>query len=307
MTGYFKGLVKQVTSDANHLAWKQPKPWSGDEIKFSSVSEVEATLDTSRFHVSMPVTGTETYRVDGEIHTAAPGEYFIFNPRQHVEVEGVFKKRVEGFCIFLSEKTIMETAYACGWTAGKSLDSPFDYPWQQQEFMVKNYRLEENSFGQYLLRLRQKLTGTVHGQLMDWDAFYFGLATEFLQTHRQIGKYLKAIPSARMMTKKEIYRRISCAHSYILANYSEPVSLEILEKEALFSKYHIVRMYHRIYGLTPHQHVLHLRVARAKTLLQKDYSPTEVARQLSFSDRRAFAKVFKKLTGVPPSLFPQNK
>jgi AraC-like DNA-binding protein len=49
-----------------------------------------------------------------------------------------------------------------------------------------------------------------------------------------------------------------------------------------------------------------LRIQRAMELLRQNISPTEAAYLLSFSDRRAFAKVFKKITGVSPAHFQQS-
>ncbi|MCB0614980.1 MAG: helix-turn-helix transcriptional regulator [Phaeodactylibacter sp.] len=306
MAEYFKGMVRQATPDKEALAWQRPGPCAGNEIRYSSISELDITLDTSRFHITLPLAGTETFRVDGKTFSAQAGEYFIFNPQQHVRAEGAFEKPVEGYCLFLTEKAILETAHAMGRPIESALDSPFSYPWQQQEFMVKSYCLQENPFGQYLLRLQQNLLQGAGERLIDWDAFYFEMAAEFLQAHRQIGNQLQAIPSVRTLTKQEIYRRLSRAHVFILENFAEPVSLGDLEKVAFFSKFHIVRLYRHIYGLTPHQHILRLRIERAKALLRKNHSPTEVALQLSFSGRRAFAKTFKKIVGVSPSVFQQN-
>ncbi|MCB0597884.1 MAG: helix-turn-helix transcriptional regulator [Phaeodactylibacter sp.] len=306
MAEYFKGMVRQATPGKEALAWQRLAAWAGNEIRFSSVSEVDITLDTSKFHITLPQAGTETFRVDGKPFSAQAGEYFIFNPQQHVRAEGAFKKPVEGYCLFLTEKAILETAHVIGQPIESALDSPFSYPWQQQEFMVKSYCLQENPFGQYLLRLQQNLRHSSREQLIDWDTLYFEMAAEFLRAHRQIGNQLQAIPSVRTLTKQEIYRRLSRAHVFILENFAEPVSLEDLERIAFFSKFHIVRLYRQIYGLTPYQHILHLRIGRAKELLRKDHSPTEVALRLSFSDRRAFAKTFKKIAGVSPSVFRQE-
>ena len=306
MSAHIKGIVKQLTPESETLHWEIPKPWSGNEIKHTSLSELDAVLDTSRFHISLPISGEEPYLVDGKNYTAQEGEYFIFNPHQTARAFGVFKKNVAGYCIFLSEKTISETADAIGQSIEKSLNSPFDYVWQQQEFMVKSYRLQENSLGQYLSRLRQKLISASDEEFIDWDRFYYNLATEFLQTHRQIGQHLEAIPAVRTLTKQEIYKRLSSARSYILENYKESFSLDDLGNVAFMSKYHTLRLYRQIYGLTPYQQVLQLRIKHAKELLLKGYSPTDVAMKLSFSDRRAFTKVFKKMEGITPSIFQEN-
>ncbi len=302
----YKGKVSQVTSDSGVLDWHNVKPWAGNEIKLSALTSIDATLDTSRFHIAMPLSGVESYWVDGQHFKVKAGEYFIFNPNQKVQAFGNFDKEVKGYCLFLTEKTICETVQVLNSPFEKSLDSPFNCGWQQQEFMVKTYQLEENSFGRCLHRLRNKLNEASGKEVVDWDAVFQEIATEFLHSHRQIGHHLQSIPCVRTLTKQEIYRRLSIAYGFILENFEQPISLDELQKEALLSKYHLVRLYRQVYGLTPYQHLLQKRIEKAKKLLSQDYSPTETAIQLSFSDRRAFAKVFKEMVGVPPSIFQQK-
>ena len=306
MNNYIKGKVIQVTDGSEAFEWGEVRSWKGNRILYSSIDAIDADLNTTDFHVSLPVKGEELYLVDGKNYSATKGEYFIFNPQQEVRAAAQFKERVDGICIFISEEIIQETSYAMNQSIEKAIDHPFVYEWQQQEFMVKNYQLKENGFGQYLDQLQYLLLNHYEETIVDWNTFYFDLATKFLMTHRQIGDQLQSIKSTKMLTKQEIYRRLSLAHCYILEEYGEPFSLEDLERVAFFSKYHIVRLYRQIYGLTPYQHVLKLRVEKAKQLLKENYSPTEIAGWLSFSDRRAFSKVFKKIVGVSPSQFQEN-
>lgn len=306
MAEYYIGQVNQAIPEAEWLSWRKSEQKPGNDLKFSSISEIDITLDTSRFQFCMPTQGPETYRVDGMQYLVNSGEYFILNPEQHVRAEGIFKKRAEGFCIFLTPDMINEVAHATQFSMDKKLDTPFDFPWQQQAFVIKNYRLVENSFGRFLMNLQAGLLSTSPPPLVDWDAFYYGIVEAFLFAHRKIGQQLAGIKSVRTITKQEIFKRISLAHSFILENFDQPISLDGLARVALFSKYHVVRLYRQIYGLTPYQHLLQVRVEKAKELLLQNYAPTEVAYQLSFSDRRAFAKVFKRFTGVAPSAFLQK-
>ena len=127
----------------------------------------------------MPICGTETYIVDGKNYAAQHGEYFIFNPKQSAKAVGSFEKEVEGYCIFITEDAINQSAHAIGTSDSDLLNSPFDYSWQQHEFLVKSYRLQENNFGNFLFRVGQHLLHPNDNYLIDWDAFYFELAVEF--------------------------------------------------------------------------------------------------------------------------------
>lgn len=302
MAALIKGRIAQMRPEGAGLVWDRPRAWSGNEIKYTALSAIDAPLDTSRFHISIPLKGREPYWVDGEAFSAGEGDYFIFNPEQSARAEGRFATVTEGHCIFLTEATVQEAAQSLSGSLSAALDSPFHFSWQQHAFLVKTYRLEENAFGQYLQGLQQLLLGDA-GQLVDWDAFYLDLAQAFLQTHRQIGREVAAIPATQAATRQEAYRRITIAHAYIQENFTQPFSLDQLSLEACLSKSHLLRLYRAVYGKTPYQAVLQLRIARAQELLLADYSPTAVAALLSFSDRRAFAKVFKKWVGEAPSVF----
>lgn len=291
-----------MTPEGESLSWTKPQAWSGNEIKYTSISAIDAPLDTSRFHISIPFQGREPYLVDGQSYSAGEGDYFMFNPQQSARVEGRFTKAVKGHCIFLTESTVQAVARTLRESLSAALETPFHFSWQQQAFMVKTYRLEENTFGQYLQGVQQMLLADTE-RLVDWDTFYFDLAQAFLQGHRQIGQEVAAIPATQSATREEAYRRITMAHAYIQENYAQPFSLDQLSLIAFLSKYHLLRLYRAVYQQTPYQAVLQLRIARAKELLLADYSPTAVAELLSFSDRRAFAKIFKKWVGAAPSVF----
>ena len=307
MGGFFKGNVLQAKPDSIGLEWTGVTPWKGNEIKYSMLDEIDAQLDTSRFHFSLPVFGNEPYRVDGKAFLAQEGDYFLFHPGQEARAEGVFKETVKGFCIFIDEETIAEAALGMQLPISSSLDAPFHYPWQQHEFCVKTYSLQENLLGQYLSRIKQVLLGEAGDVLVDWDVFYYELATAFLRAHRQINHHLGNIPSVRTFTRHEIYRRLTLVHNYILAHYDQALTLDELQKIGLLSKFHLVRLYRQVYGNTPYQAILSERVKKAKELLKLEYSPTIIANELSFSDRRAFSKVFKKMVGVAPSLYVQQQ
>jgi|SRR5690606_14812892 len=305
MAEYYKGLVRQATPGVSTLQWQKPQITEQDDLKFSSISEIDRTLDAFRFRICAPLNGTETYRVEGELRTVKPGQYLILNPQQHARGEGDLGKTVDGICIFLTEATLAEAALGLQLPLSKKTETNFSNTWQQHDFIDKNYHLQENIFGQHLQSILSKLTGG--GEIfIDWDAFYFDIAAHFLRAHYQIGEQLEAIPYTQMSTKREIFKRISLVHNYISDNFASPVSLDELVRIAFFSKYHVVRLYRLLYGITPYQHILQLRIREAKVLLQKDFDPKEVAFMLSFSDRSSFSKTFKKMTGMSPTCFREN-
>lgn len=76
---------------------------------------------------------------------------------------------------------------------------------------------------------------------------------------------------------------------------------EIAEKLRLSSSY-LGELFKSYTGMTPYQYFLHLKVNKAKEMLEiGELSIKEIAYKLAFEDQYYFSRLFKKKTGVPPS------
>ena len=76
---------------------------------------------------------------------------------------------------------------------------------------------------------------------------------------------------------------------------------EMAEKLNLSSSY-LGEVFKSYTGLTPYQYYLHLKVNKAKELIEVgELSIKEIAYKLAFEDQYYFSRLFKKKTGVPPS------
>jgi AraC-like DNA-binding protein len=56
-------------------------------------------------------------------------------------------------------------------------------------------------------------------------------------------------------------------------------------------------------GLSPHAYQVHVRVERARSLLQKGISPAIVATNLGFADQSHFTRHFKRIMHVTPAQY----
>ncbi len=90
-------------------------------------------------------------------------------------------------------------------------------------------------------------------------------------------------------------------------NLHDPAfSLDVLAKNVGMSKFHLVRIFKREVGLTPHAYYRILRVERVKERLLNSRQPiTEIAYGVGFDDLSTFNKAFKMVAGVTPSEFRQ--
>ncbi|HEX8559738.1 MAG TPA: AraC family transcriptional regulator [Pyrinomonadaceae bacterium] len=92
--------------------------------------------------------------------------------------------------------------------------------------------------------------------------------------------------------------------SFIEEHHGRELSLDELASEAAMSTFHFAREFKRATGTTPHQHLLRLRVERAKELLARSELPlAEVGLLTGFSHQSHFTSLFRRLTGTTPQTF----
>jgi AraC family transcriptional regulator len=99
-------------------------------------------------------------------------------------------------------------------------------------------------------------------------------------------------------------RRVTAALRRIEAEADEPLSLADSAQVAGMSRYHFLRTFRAVVGLTPHQYLLHLRMRRAAVRLRRsDESVSAIAYDSGFGDLSTFNRQFRRLAGRSPSAY----
>jgi AraC-like DNA-binding protein len=70
-----------------------------------------------------------------------------------------------------------------------------------------------------------------------------------------------------------------------------------------YSSNHLIRLFQKYKGISPHEFVTHVKMDKAKELLMRQLSVTQVAQYLNYYDANHFFKQFKKKMGVSPKTF----
>lgn len=91
---------------------------------------------------------------------------------------------------------------------------------------------------------------------------------------------------------------------YIDCNITENIKISDIAQNFSFSQEHIIRIFKKNYGITPHRYILESKIRLAMIMLKMtDMRIDEIAEKLSFSDSHHFSTQFKKLMGCKPSLY----
>ena len=94
---------------------------------------------------------------------------------------------------------------------------------------------------------------------------------------------------------------------FIDNNYARDLNLDLLSEMQLVSKYHLLRLFKRYYGLTPRQHLINIRIERSKEQLKKGKTVTESCYSVGFESLGSFSTLFKRKTGKTPSQYQKEQ
>jgi len=121
--------------------------------------------------------------------------------------------------------------------------------------------------------------------------------------------YNKQVISLSTELYANIYltKQVIQAKYFIDKNFDRAITLDHISKVACLSKFHLVRSFKKIYGVTPYQHLTSLRIKKAKELLQTNLSITAVCYSIGFDSTTSFSGLFKKITGKTPIQFKREK
>ena len=129
-----------------------------------------------------------------------------------------------------------------------------------------------------------------------------------------VSRYLYRIidaPLSDVHTHDEKERRqVSRLHSLFSAVEKQlqfDWDMESLSEKAHYSAPHLHRLCLQVFGRSPKQHVIHLRMTRAKSLLLSTQWPVSyIASYVGYANVFTFSKRFKKSTGLSPSAFRES-
>ena len=113
--------------------------------------------------------------------------------------------------------------------------------------------------------------------------------------------------SAEQYPKVYLYKRIVQAKLFIDNNYALKIDLDNISDEAYFSKFHFIRLFKTIYGKTPHQYLMSVRMDKAQLLFRAGHSVSDVCFLVGFDSLTSFSGLFKRIVGISPSIYLANQ
>ena len=97
---------------------------------------------------------------------------------------------------------------------------------------------------------------------------------------------------------------IRSALRYMAENYNQQLSLSQMADAVGLSKSYFSTLFHEVVGVSFREHLCRIRVEESKRLLlSSDYSLTDIAIAMGFTDQSHYCKVFKRIVGITPGQY----
>ena len=90
---------------------------------------------------------------------------------------------------------------------------------------------------------------------------------------------------------------------YIDTNFDKEINLDLLAHLQFASKYHLIRVFKKYYGITPRQYLINKRIEKAKNFLKLGKSVSDTCYTIGFESINSFSSLFKAKIGMPPSIY----
>jgi AraC-like DNA-binding protein len=149
-----------------------------------------------------------------------------------------------------------------------------------------------------------RLAFAMHAALVRADAPELERATRVAETlgailstsvHASVGRVGERAP-----------RAVRLARAFLHDALADKITLDDLAEHAGVDKFHLVRAFRAAVGVPPYEYLTHLRVSRARELLQRGGRVAEVAQAVGFYDESQLHRHFRRIVGITPGRFSRS-
>jgi AraC-like DNA-binding protein len=101
------------------------------------------------------------------------------------------------------------------------------------------------------------------------------------------------------------YAYIRQSKAFMEKYHAEKIELDKIAAAAFMSRFHYIRIFQQVYGVTPRQYLRDLRIEKARELLKKGNAVTDVCFEVGYGSLPTFSKIFKRGTGYSPRAYQE--
>lgn len=166
------------------------------------------------------------------------------------------------------------------------------------------FAVPDETMGRLMAAFAGEVAGCNPGGRLFAEGLANALAVHLLRRYSSLGQGQPLEPSLEGSAAGVPEKTVRRALDYIGDNLTRDLSLTDIARAANTSERHLLRLFRRAVGVSPHQYVIQVRVEEAKALLRRtDLKVAEVAVSSGFAHHQHLNRHFKRLVGVSPERF----
>ncbi|WP_343618641.1 AraC family transcriptional regulator [Flavobacterium sp.] len=93
---------------------------------------------------------------------------------------------------------------------------------------------------------------------------------------------------------------------FIENNFEQELNLDVLSDSQFTSKFHLLRLFKKYYGMTPMRYLIDRRIEKSKEYLRNGMPVTQTCFAVGFESPSSFSTLFKTKIGIAPMEFQKR-
>jgi AraC family transcriptional regulator len=274
------------------------KVWGKVNTILCSPSETDAEYIayTQRLSIKACWGGTERYFIDNRILNVDDDSYLIFNDRRKYASSIKSERPVRSFSIFFRPGFAEEVLGGMLTPQDRILDRRGESEHAVVEF-AEHLRPHDRLVTPVLRYIAYHVDKGVDDEAWYEEQLSF-LLERMLSSHRLTAQAIQSLPASRSAKRQELFRRLSWGRDFVHANYHRTITIDDMARAACLSKFHFIRLFHALEGVTPYRYLQQKRVAAAQRLLAvTKLTHVEIAEQVGFDHRSTMFRHLRRVTG----------
>ena len=174
---------------------------------------------------------------------------------------------------------------------------------QQAEKLLKSYRLDvfkkyKISSSKALVRISEKIITEMETKNV---GFINNCAAYLIQFITEIKRETDGLDK---QNSNKVILKIHNVADDMKINYQNSKNINDYAALCDISSYRFIHLFTEIYGTSPHNYLINIRIQKASYLLSQTNIPiSDIAQHVGYDDQFYFSRLFKKHTGKSPSQF----
>lgn len=242
--------------------------------------------------------GRVSWIIGGRELVVCPKSFLVLAAGERYSMEIEESSPVETCCAFFAPGFVEQVALDLTSSTEAALEAPDRFA-PALAYLTAVHSNRERMLAHRLMTLAARCEKHLNPSGTEEDFLVLGIT--LLDFYQQISAQVDRVPSLRLSTRQELFRRLLIGRDFIHSHCLEPVSLANIARAANLSLFHFHRGFTLAFQETPHGYLTGLRLAQAREMIERGSSVLEACVAVGFSSPSAFSRLFRARLGQSPS------